>query len=136
MFGTCFGPLSRNRAFGFRLGQGETMEEIRASTTEVAEGVATSMALVKMIKEKCKGYRLDLKYPILFGVANILEGKQTPREGLEGLMNMPLRMESLEEMFDGTEILESEIRSQLSAEKNKEHELSAPFLFDGHLLFF
>jgi glycerol-3-phosphate dehydrogenase len=25
-FGTCFGPLSRNRKFGYRLGRGETME--------------------------------------------------------------------------------------------------------------
>ena len=29
-FGTCFGPLSRNRNFGMRLGKGETMEEILA----------------------------------------------------------------------------------------------------------
>lgn len=98
-FGTCFGPLSRNRQFGFRLGKGETMKEIRDSTTEVAEGVDTSIALVRFIKKNCKGYRLDLKYPILFGVANILEGKQTPLEGLKGLMNMPMRMESFEEMY-------------------------------------
>lgn len=96
-FGTCFGPLSRNRAFGYRLGQGETMEEILASTTEVAEGVETSKAVVKLIQSRCKGYRLDLKFPILFGVANILEGKQTPSEGLEGLMSMPMRMESFDE---------------------------------------
>lgn len=95
-FGTCFGPLSRNRKFGYRLGKGETMEEILASTTEVAEGVDTSIALVKMIKEKCRGYRLDLKYPILFGVADILQGNLSPSEGLEGLMNMPMRMESYE----------------------------------------
>ena len=73
------------------------MEEILASTTEVAEGVDTSKALVQMIKKKCKGYRLDLKYPILFGVADILEGRQTPEEGLKGLMNMPMRMESFDE---------------------------------------
>lgn len=101
-FGTCFGPLSRNRSFGYRLGKGESMTEILTSTTEVAEGVDTSIALVKMIKKKCKGYRLDLKYPILFGVANILEGKQTPAEGLEGLMKMPMRMESFEEMYGGS----------------------------------
>ena len=73
------------------------MEEILETSTEVAEGVETSKALVQMIKTKCKGYRLDLKFPILFGVANILEGKQTPREGLTGLMNMPMRMESFDE---------------------------------------
>lgn len=98
-FGTCFGPLSRNRRFGYRLGKGETMSQILASTTEVAEGVDTCIALVKMIKKRCKGYRLDLKYPILFGVAAILEGKQTPADGLKGLMNMPMRMESFEELY-------------------------------------
>ena len=96
-FGTCFGPLSRNRRFGYRLGKGESIKDILASTTEVAEGVETSKALVRMIKAKCKGYRLDLKFPILFGVANILEGTQTPSEGLKGLMNMPMRMESFDE---------------------------------------
>jgi glycerol-3-phosphate dehydrogenase (NAD+) len=102
-FGTCFGPLSRNRKFGYRLGKGETMEEIRASTTEVAEGVDTSIALVDLIKTKVKGYRLDLKYPILFGVASILEGNQTPKQGLEGLMRMPFIMENFDERFVNVE---------------------------------
>ena len=96
-FGTCFGPLSRNRKVGFRLGQGETMEEIIESTSEVAEGVETSKALVNLIKTKCRGYRLDLKYPILFGVASILEGKQTPLDGVKGLMSMPMQMENFDE---------------------------------------
>ena len=98
-FGTCFGPLSRNRQFGYRLGKGETPEEIRASMNEVAEGVDTSIALVKMIKKRCKGYRLDLKYPILFGVADIIEGNMKPLEGLQGLMNFPTRMENYDERF-------------------------------------
>lgn len=96
-FGTCFGPLSRNRQFGIRLGQGETMAEILASTSEVAEGVDTSIALVNLIKAECKGYRLDLKYPILFGVASILQGNQTPEQGLQALMNMPMQMENFDE---------------------------------------
>mgnify|MGYP001458009522 CR=1 FL=1 len=40
-----------------------------------------------------KGYRRDLKYPILFGVAAILEGELTPAEGLQRLMEMPLKLE-------------------------------------------
>ena len=73
------------------------MAEILASSSEVAEGVDTSIALVNFIKTKCKGYRLDLKYPILFGVAAILEGKLTPLEGLRGIMNMPFIMENFDE---------------------------------------
>eukprot|EP00804_Cyclotella_cryptica_P009588 CCRYP_006276-RA/>CCRYP_006276-RA protein AED:0.10 eAED:0.10 QI:284/1/1/1/1/1/2/237/415 len=100
-FGTCFGPLSRNRRFGYRLGKGETAEEIKASMggSEVAEGVDTSIALVKMIKEKCKGYRLDLKYPILFGMSDIIEGKMKPMEGMQNIMNFPVRMENYDERF-------------------------------------
>mmetsp|Transcript_12867 Transcript_12867/g.19967 ORF Transcript_12867/g.19967 Transcript_12867/m.19967 type:complete len:445 (-) Transcript_12867:44-1378(-) len=100
-FGTCFGPLSRNRKFGFELGQGKSMEEILASTTEVAEGVATAIALVNLIKAKFKGYRLDLKFPILFAVASILEGKTTPKDGLDGFMNMPMQMENFDERTFG-----------------------------------
>lgn len=73
------------------------MDEILESTTEVAEGVATSLAVVKLIEKECKGYRLDLKYPILFGIAAILEGEQTPSEGLEKLMMMPMQMENFDE---------------------------------------
>ena len=73
------------------------MEEILASTTEVAEGVDTAIALVDFIKTNFNGYRMDLKFPILFGVAAILQGKLTPLDGLKGIMNMPFLMESFDE---------------------------------------
>ena len=41
--------------------------------------------------ETCAG--LDLKFPIIFGVAEILRGDRTPTEGLDALMKMPLRPE-------------------------------------------
>ena len=93
-FGTCFGPLSRNRQVGYRLGKGESLEDILDSMSEVAEGVATASALRKLINARVKGYRKDLKYPILFGVASILDGEISPREGLTLLMEKyPLRLE-------------------------------------------
>mmetsp|Transcript_30651 Transcript_30651/g.74566 ORF Transcript_30651/g.74566 Transcript_30651/m.74566 type:complete len:428 (+) Transcript_30651:89-1372(+) len=92
-FGTCFGPLSRNRMVGYRLGQGEALEDIVSSMSEVAEGVATSGALARLVRQQVKGYRRDLKYPILLGVAKILEGELTPAEGLKNLMEMPLKLE-------------------------------------------
>jgi len=92
-FGTCFGPLSRNRNLGIRLGRGERLNDILDSATEVAEGVETAFALERLIKRNHKSYRLDLKFPIVFGVAEILRGDSTPREGLESLMLMPLRPE-------------------------------------------
>mmetsp|Transcript_38066 Transcript_38066/g.50151 ORF Transcript_38066/g.50151 Transcript_38066/m.50151 type:complete len:411 (+) Transcript_38066:320-1552(+) len=95
-FATCFGPLSRNRNFGYRLGTGEKIEDILASMNEVSEGVQTSYALVDLIKKVDNSYRIDLKYPILFGVNRVLKGETTPAEGLSDLMAMPLRAENFE----------------------------------------
>ena len=36
-FGTCFGPLSRNRGTGLRLGRGERLDDILADLGEVAD---------------------------------------------------------------------------------------------------
>jgi hypothetical protein len=119
--------LSRNRKFGYRLGQGETMQEILASTTEVAEGVDTALAVVKLIEMECKGYRLDLKYPILFGIARILEGKQTPAEGLEALMNMPMQMENFDEgrvKLTRSTMLSKKIEVENNNKKQKESAVS------------
>ena len=43
---TCSSPLSRNRTFGEKLGQGMSAEEITASTTQVAEGVKSCSSLL------------------------------------------------------------------------------------------
>ena len=61
-FGTCFGPLSRNRQVGYRLGKGEKLEDILESMSQVAEGVATARALTQLVNKRVKGYRKDLKY--------------------------------------------------------------------------
>ncbi|MBT0565430.1 NAD(P)H-dependent glycerol-3-phosphate dehydrogenase [Williamsia sp. CHRR-6] len=46
---TCSSPLSRNRSFGFRLGEGGTLEQARAATNgQVAEGV-TSCSSVRAL---------------------------------------------------------------------------------------
>ncbi len=56
--------------------------------------MATARALRKLIKARVKGFRKDLKYPILFGVAAILDGEISPEEGLVALMEKyPLRLE-------------------------------------------
>lgn len=99
-FGTCFGPLSRNRNTGVRLGRGERLDDILSDMGEVAEGVETAFALERLIKKSHKSYRLDLKFPIIFGVAEILRGDRTPREGLEALMGLPLRPEFIAPVSD------------------------------------
>ena len=42
---TCSSPLSRNRTFGEKLGQGMTTEEIIASTRQVAEGAKSCASI-------------------------------------------------------------------------------------------
>lgn len=93
-FLTCFGPLSRNRTVGVRLGRGEKLEDILSTSRQIAEGVATAKALVQWLGEDVSDeIRGSLKYPILYGVAAILDGKITPREGLHMLLAMPPRQE-------------------------------------------
>ena len=64
------------------------MEEILESSTVVAKGVDTSIVLDKMIRNSMATvpHSMDLKYPILFEIAAILQGQLTPREGLKGNM--------------------------------------------------
>ncbi|MDY3127068.1 MAG: NAD(P)H-dependent glycerol-3-phosphate dehydrogenase [Corynebacterium sp.] len=49
---TCTSELSRNRTFGFRLGQGGTLEEAAAQTHgQVAEGVKSSASIYRLATE-------------------------------------------------------------------------------------
>jgi glycerol-3-phosphate dehydrogenase (NAD(P)+) len=45
---TCSSPLSRNRTFGEKLGQGMTTEEIIASTRQVAEGAKSCSSILDL----------------------------------------------------------------------------------------
>ena len=56
---TCSSPLSRNRTFGEKLGQGMTTAEITASTRQVAEGVKSCSSLLDLAK------RADVYAPIV-----------------------------------------------------------------------
>mmetsp|Transcript_82822 Transcript_82822/g.124334 ORF Transcript_82822/g.124334 Transcript_82822/m.124334 type:complete len:168 (-) Transcript_82822:25-528(-) len=80
---TCYGKLSRNRTVGYRLGKGETLEEIMDSMTEVAEGVYTTPAAVRLAE------RYDLDLPIIKAVASVLDGSVKPLEAVKELMSRP-----------------------------------------------
>ncbi|GAB5369796.1 hypothetical protein AAMO2058_001437000, partial [Amorphochlora amoebiformis] len=93
---TCFGPKSRNRQAGERLGKGETLEEILATSSQVSEGVPTAKALARLIRERDTSFRTDLKYPIIFGVEAILNEEKTATESFKDVMSDPLSMELYE----------------------------------------
>jgi len=63
---TCAGNLSRNHYVGYELARGHPLAEIRASMTQIAEGVYTAQALHRLTQE------LQVKLPIADVVYGIL----------------------------------------------------------------
>ena len=87
LFLTCSSPTSRNYTVGFRLGKGESLDEIIRTLGSVAEGVTTTKGLKMVIDE------LGVTAPIASGIYEVLyEGKDV-RERAQWLMNHPAMME-------------------------------------------
>jgi glycerol-3-phosphate dehydrogenase (NAD(P)+) len=84
---TCTGTLSRNRALGVEIGRGRKLEEALAGTRTVAEGVATTRAVVAL----AAGH--DVEMPIAARVAQVLFEARPPREAVEELLARPLKEE-------------------------------------------
>lgn len=85
---TCYGELSRNRALGARLGNGEPLEEILGSSGGVTEGVYTS----KLVVELSDQYKVLL--PVLTTIARILCGEVSARQAIYEVMALPSLAES------------------------------------------
>ena len=77
---TCTGGLSRNRTVGFRLGQGEALEDVLGDMTAVAEGVTTVEAVHALAR------RLQVEMPISQQVYSIVHEGRRPDEALKALM--------------------------------------------------
>ena len=80
---TCYGSLSRNRSVGVRLGRGEALADILASSSQVAEGVATAGVVVSLARR----YRVQL--PVLTAVAQVLDGHISAQQAVFEIMNLP-----------------------------------------------
>jgi glycerol-3-phosphate dehydrogenase (NAD(P)+) len=85
---TCSSPLSRNRSFGEKLGQGMSTDEIVASTRQVAEG-AKSCASLRALAE-----RTGVDSPIAQYVDDVVAGRMTAKE----MMDVTLARETKAEM--------------------------------------
>ncbi|MEI6862563.1 MAG: NAD(P)H-dependent glycerol-3-phosphate dehydrogenase [Verrucomicrobiota bacterium] len=84
---TCYGPWSRNREFGHRLGEGRAITELLAGRKTVVEGYRAT----GVFAELCVARRLDA--PILGEMHRVLfEGKR-PAAALAALMGRELRRE-------------------------------------------
>jgi glycerol-3-phosphate dehydrogenase (NAD(P)+) len=77
---TCFSPHGRNRRVGERLGQGETLDAIRATMPAVAEGVTTARSVHDRTRP------MGLEMPITTVVYRVLYEGLSPAEALQELM--------------------------------------------------
>jgi len=68
LLATCYSPESRNRRFGYELGQGKTVEEAAHSLgLRVAEGVETALAAYNISRNRnCDTPLIDRMYEVIF----------------------------------------------------------------------
>jgi glycerol-3-phosphate dehydrogenase (NAD(P)+) len=84
---TAFSRHSRNRAFGERVGRGETPDQIIASTPTVAEGVRTAKSAQQLAQ------RLRVEMPITREVHAILYEGKPPKQAVRDLMTREAKAE-------------------------------------------
>ncbi|MBL0939737.1 MAG: NAD(P)-dependent glycerol-3-phosphate dehydrogenase [Gemmatimonadaceae bacterium] len=84
---TCTGALSRNRAVGVAIGQGQTLDEALAGKDSVAEGVLNTQS-AKALSDK-----VGVEMPIVDATWRILFDGQSPRDAIAELMARELRPE-------------------------------------------
>jgi glycerol-3-phosphate dehydrogenase (NAD(P)+) len=84
---TTTGSLSRNRALGVAVAQGETLEQHRTAHRSVAEGANTSRAGAAL------GARMGVELPIIEKVCQVLFHGKSAREAVGELMGRELKSE-------------------------------------------
>ena len=85
---TCLSPLSRNRAFGEKLGRGMTVEDIVASTSQVAEGVKSAESILAL----ARAHGVDM--PIVEHVAAAVHDGLPPDEIVRRIMSRSTKAET------------------------------------------
>ncbi len=89
---TCSSEMSRNFQVGMRLGRGQSLEQIQAEMTQIAEGIQASRALHEWPADHGSDDWPDL--PIAGEVFAILHEGADPRLALARLMTRPARSET------------------------------------------
>ena len=80
LIATCFSQLSRNRRVGERLGRGETVEQIIASTQTVAEGIPTAKSAFECAR------RLQIETPIIDQIYAVVHEAKPPAHAMQELL--------------------------------------------------
>jgi glycerol-3-phosphate dehydrogenase (NAD(P)+) len=85
---TCSSPLSRNRSFGEKLGQGMTTEEIYASTRQVAEGAKSCSSLRALAEQS------GVDAPVAQYVDDVVAGRMTANEMMDDILARETKAET------------------------------------------
>lgn len=85
---TCSSPLSRNRTFGEKLGQGMTAADIYASTRQVAEGAKSCASLLALAD------RTGIDAPIAHHVTAVVDGRMTAQEMMDSFIARDTKAET------------------------------------------
>lgn len=84
---TCTSQHSRNRAVGERLGRGESIADITASTRQVAEGVWNSVSAQQSARH------LGIEVPITDEVCSIIQDGKSPAAAVNSLLSRDTKPE-------------------------------------------
>ncbi|HSV41528.1 MAG TPA: NAD(P)H-dependent glycerol-3-phosphate dehydrogenase [Nocardioidaceae bacterium] len=84
---TCSSPLSRNRTFGEKLGQGMTTEEVTASTRQVAEGVKSASSLLELTRTN------GISAPLVQAVHDVIVGEMSAGDMMQALISRETKHE-------------------------------------------
>jgi len=85
---TCISPTGRNRAFGERIGIGQTVEQARNATESVVEGVATCRSVIALA-ERC-----GVDMPITRAIHEVLFKNKPVQAAIAELMTRRLKAEN------------------------------------------
>jgi glycerol-3-phosphate dehydrogenase (NAD(P)+) len=85
---TCSSPLSRNRTFGEKLGQGMTADEIYKVTRQVAEGAKSCSSLLALAQ------RTGVDAPIAHHVDAVVDGRMTAQEMMDAFIARDTKAET------------------------------------------
>lgn len=86
---TCTDNQSRNRRFGFALGQGVEIEEAHRSIGQVVEGKTNAFKVMELAEK----YKVEM--PITAQVCQVLQGKITPYQSVENLFAREQKHETM-----------------------------------------
>ncbi|MEO8518288.1 MAG: NAD(P)H-dependent glycerol-3-phosphate dehydrogenase [Dermatophilaceae bacterium] len=89
LIATCMSPLSRNFAFGVNLGRGMSVAEVKALSSQTAEGVNSCQAILEL------AHHHGIDVPIIENVAAVIHKGRAPDRVADTLMSRARKAETI-----------------------------------------